>query len=331
MKARFTAFLLCLIMLVLPAAAFAEGSASLSFSGDSEAVCGDSFVVELVFTASESFGTLQANFTYDNSKMDFISESNSVQASGGHGSIMENGSGRKWTVALEFRAITAGECELNVFNTEMISEASGKKLGNPSGSLEITILDSAEEVFPEDEMTELPEETPEEEPTENQEKIIVINGKKYISANADFSEGYQLLGDENGMLWLYCTGDGAISEYRPFSGNLLYRFAEQPELENYTAETVTLFDGSTVELYPTGAQGCYYVYLQNSAGDTAWYRYDAEDGSLQRAVVQQVTVELVLQEDDPTQRMIHVISMVLAAGCVVAAVILIIMIGRKKR
>lgn len=337
MKRVFTAILLCMMMLVLPAASFAASSASLSFSGETEAYAGETFSVLLTFKASEEFSTLQADFTYDDDLLTFVADSNIIHAEKGAGSISDTPHGDEVTYSLTFRAKKTGKADLDITRAELISSATGKRIGNPAGSAEIEITE-APAVTPDPEASAAPEEliqpTPSQKPADvhipEGQNTIVIENKKYILMEKTLPEGYRLLGDEQGQLWLWVTGSGQLTEYRTAQQHTLYSYPQQPELRDVPQREVVFPDGMTRLLYASETEGIYYVYLQDHTGESRWYRYDEEDQTLQQAIVEQVIVEETLPAD-ATQQLLDTVSLILLVGIIVAALILLIVIFRRKR
>lgn len=329
MKTKITAILLCVLMLALPVVTNAASSASLSFSGDTEAVCGETFTVALLFSASEKISTLQAEFTYDSEKIEFVSDSNIVHAADGTGSISDSFPEEESTYYLTFRALALGKTSLNISEVELISEQTGKRIGNPSGSVEIEITEKVQDA---------PNVSP--QPTDSEEvgiadknieseKTLTINNKKYILLDREVADGYRLLGDADGKLLIWEQSSGSLTEFKSIAQNLLYFFPEQPILENYTTQNVIFLDGVDRELYRADAEDIYYVYLQNASGVCAWYRYDAQEKTLQKVFVETTVMERSVRNE--RSEFWNVVSWILFAGIVLSAVILIAMLVRRKK
>ena len=321
-------------MLVLPAAAFAASSASLSFSGETEAHAGDTFVLSVTFKASEEISALQAEFTYDDSLISFVSDSNIIHGADGTGGITDNPGEAEVEYSLSFRALKAGVAGIDITNAELISAVTGKKIGNPAGSVEIEITEAPVVTEPTDELI-LPQPTPTpppeaDVPAEDTESTLMIGGKTYILTEKELPGDYQLLGDENGDLWLWAQGEDSLTEYRTASVDSLYFFPEQPELSDLEKTSVPFADGTIRELYTAETADVYYAWLQDATGECHWYRYDAQDNTLQKAVTEHITVEEPAQ-DDPTQHLIDTLSLILLVGVILAAAILLIVIFRRKR
>ena len=243
MKKIFPAILLCMMMLVMPAAASAASSASLSFSGDTEAHLGDTFSILLTFKASEDISTLQAEFSYDDELLSFVSDSNIIHAADGEGSITDNPEGNEATYSLTFRAQKEGKAALDITRAELISADTGKRIGNPAGSAEIEITSipigtTAPEPSATPEPTPAPQESqkPSVDSPKDPENTIVIEDKKYILMDKELPEGYRLLGDEQGNLWLWMQSSGQLTEYRTIRQSTLYHFSAQPELQDMAGQ-----------------------------------------------------------------------------------------------
>jgi len=332
-----TAILLIMIMLVLPAAAFAEGTAGLSFSGDDAVGVGEVFAVVVTFSAEENIAALQAEFTYDDEMIRFLSGGNSVQAEGGVGSIFGNGGAQSLSYSLEFRAMTVGETSIEIANVEIISDETGMILGSPSGSVSIMIEEPAA-AEPEEEPAEPQEDTeeaikqeeaqPSQQPAEElpEADVIVIEDKKYIPTDAEIT-GYMLLGDEDGKLWLYRTSDGTLTEYTELRTNVLYQPAEIPS--SVKADASVQIDGVECEALTTDKSGCYLVYLTDGSQNAAWYSYDEETELLRKAEVVENIVETVVENKDTA--MLDIITLALAGVIVIALIVLILVLRRKRR
>lgn len=328
---RLTAVLLAIMMLVLPSAVFAEGAASLSFSGDTSANVGEVFAVVVTFSAEENIAALQAEFTYDDGMMRFLSGGNSAQAEDGTGTISGSGGAQSLSYSLEFRAMKAGEASIDIGNVEVISDDTGMMLGSPSGSVNITITEKT--AAPVEEETDLlteEEAAPTEEETETdvpEAELIVIGDRKYVPTDAEIT-GYMLLGDEEGKLWLYRTSDGMMTEYAELNTTAMYRYIEQPELSGYEKTTAEIF-GEEREVYAAKESGCYYVYLQDHGQDAAWYGYSEADGLLRKAEIAEYTVETTVENENTV--LLDVITLILAGLCVASLIGLILVLRRKRR
>lgn len=328
---KITAVILVMMMLILPAAAFAAGTVGISFSGDNSAFVGEVFAVVVTFSAEENIAALQAEFTYDEGAIRFLSGGNSAQAEGGVGSISGSGGAQSLSYSLEFRAMTPGETAIEITNVEVISDETGMMLGSPSGSVDIVITEkSADEPTEtpetqEGETEELPEEQTKEETTKAPEaEVIIIDGKKYIPADAQI-KGYMLLGDEDGKLWLYRTSDGMLAEYTELKSSMLWQPAEIPE--EFTAEDTVTIDG--IECRAIAAQGGSYVYLTDASGTAAWYVYDENVGLLRKTTVEEKIVETVVENENTA--LMDIITLVLAGMIVIAVIVLILVLRRKRR
>ena len=133
--------------------------------------------------------------------------------------------------------------------------------------------------------------------------------------------------DEEGKLWLYRTSDGTMTEYAELTVNAMYRYVEQPVLEDYEKTTAMLF-GEEREVYAAEKSGCYYVYLQSGEQDAAWYSYSEQDGLLKKAEIKEETVETTVENE--YTGLLDILTLVLAGLCVAALIGLILVLRRKR-
>lgn len=326
---KLTAILLVAMICVLPFSAMAQGAAELSFSGDASAEKGESIAIIVTFCAEERIAALQATFTYDTQKLAFLSGGNSAQAENGIGSISGGGGAAQMSYTLEFRAIDTGTAAVAFSDVEIVGDISGTTLGSPSGAFEIEITaPSAQEPSETPAATPQPSLDAEEHPEEeaSQADVIVIDGKKYTPTDAQLN-GYRLLGDEDGVLWLYRTSDGQMMQYCPVETHALYQPEELPLLDGYRKETITI-DGNQWEAYVT-ENGGYLLYLREGTQAAAWYGYEPQTGLLRKARVEEQVIRTVTKDENAW--LYTLVTMLTAGLCVVALIGLILILRRKAR
>ena len=230
------------------------------------------------------------------------------------------------------QALKSGDTSIDVDNVEVISDETGMALGSASGSVTIAITEKTEEPTEEEEEPRTEETVQPEEETQKpaeapEADLIVIGDKKYVPTDAEIA-GYMLLGDEDGKLWLYRTSDGTMTEYAEMTVNALYQYIDQPVLDGYKKTTAELF-GEECEVYAADESGYYYVYLQSSERDAAWYSYSEQDGLLRKAEIAEYTVETTVENEYTA--LLDILTLVLAGLCVAALIGLILVLRRKRR
>ncbi len=174
---------------------------------------------------------------------------------------------------------------------------------------------------------------------------------------------------ENGAWYVYDAETGEVYLYIPVTGAaqhlVVVPLSDDTLLpEGFTDTTITIGDYEVTAWYATldGAETEFFlVWAMNAQGETAFYRYDATDGTFQRyvretleeveeevaeeAVVEDVPEEtdqadelVALQEElttaqnqlDEKEQLIKILILVIAAVCLLFLVILIFVIQHKK-
>lgn len=120
---------------------------------------GSEFEVTVKFTSDQNIGTVQSDFVYDDSSVQFVPDGDMV--TGGSGILLINASPDKdsteLSVTLKFTALKKGTSEMSISNCSVLS-GDGMPLGSPTAYANITVGDGGGTV------TSLP---PDSEPTDS--------------------------------------------------------------------------------------------------------------------------------------------------------------------
>lgn len=285
---------------------------------------GQTFTIKVTFTSQgERMDSLDASLSYDGDRMEYTSGgSNTVQLGHGQGTIIDYGiSSNTQTYTFQFRAKKPGKATFSVDHSEIIGQDTGQLLGNPSGSIQLTIQassDPGDQEDPEDpeDSEDIPD--PKDDPIEvDRDGRLIYILRDYPSSELPegfepFSltfKGDEVLGAQNpnsGMILLYGIDESFqyafyIYDYTenlvPYvtltiPGDQEYTFLPMDiSPEGYQPDEI-LINGSLVSvLRPEDFKGIYLVKAMNRDGEVGYYFYDEEEGTIQRAIVRDNVVE----------------------------------------
>lgn len=313
----------CTLFVFLPVAN--ANSVDLQIEINPETVYkGDLFTVTVTFTSNgEAIDALQASFKYDADRMEYVSGGgNAAEFSNGSGGISGNGSETDNTMVynLRFRALKTGKANFAVTGSEIIGFISGMNLGNPTLRKSVEIL-------------KIQNQDGKNESTDPIE--ITYEGKKYYIArdliNVDLPQGFEIqeltyngskiqaaFNPASGLAIFYLMDEFSYGNFYIYDSqsNSFYPFINITTDATYiilTPDAVPKgYTLSTAEIGGKKVPACvpdkqdtalYLLYALNSSGVKGFYFYDTADGTLQRVVLQTVSVpvaEASVQTSEPT-------------------------------
>lgn len=148
--AKISSVLLVLGVLLMGSHSVFAQEATLRFLTDSKTVeVGDRVSVQLIVESTVGMGTIQGTLNYDKDRLRFLSgNSNALVIQDGKGQWNDffQGNVTKVVYTLEFEAMAPGEAVLSVQESEIIEAESGTLLGTPSGTITITMKEKTTQV-----------------------------------------------------------------------------------------------------------------------------------------------------------------------------------------
>lgn len=307
--AKISSVLLVLGVLLMGSHSVFAQEATLRFFADSKTVeVGDRVSVQLIVESTVGMGTIQGTIKYDKDRLRFESgNSNALVIQDGKGQWNDFFQGNITKVAynLEFEAMAPGEAVLSVQESEIIGAESGTLLGTPSGTITITIKKKSTQV---EEKPEKPEDLGFAGKDLTGGDIFVyykIPGTMFmegwtietasilehsVERLRNELEGWKIVAGLNPSLQeVYYLYDETRKTFIPFElihtqmDLILMEGAAPPK--GYKNEKIQvqgiLADGFVNE------DGDVLFYGRNTLGQEGFYRYDTQEQTLQRVIVQE--------------------------------------------